>query len=120
MVRLSNPSNTMVVFCGGGSNLLLESFTDAILKEYNIKILTPLENTYRDLIGVILLSGNDTIETTKIVPVEDATAVKSNYERFVELNENGFEIKEILTITRLSLQTLRNYQVKYNKEIQAV
>ena len=120
VVRLSNPSNTTVVFCGGGSNLLLESFTDAIPKEYNIKTLTPLENTYSDLLGMILLSGNGTIEPTKIVPVEEALVIKTNYDRFKELKEKGLEVKEISTITGLALQTLRNYQVKYNKEIQAV
>ncbi len=120
VVRLSNPSNTTVVFCGGGSNLLLESFTDAISKEYNIKTLTPLENTYSDLLGMILLSGNGTIEPTKIVPVEEALVIKTNYDRFKELKEKGLEVKEISTITGLALQTLRNYQVKYNKEIQAV
>lgn len=117
VVRLSNPSNTTVVFCGGGSNLLLESFTDAIPKEYNIKTLTPLENTYSDLLGMILLSS-DNIEATKINPLEEAPAVKSNYERFIELKEKGLEVKEIATVTGLALQTLRNYQVKYNKELQ--
>lgn len=119
VVRLSNPSNTTVVFCGGGSNLLLESFTDAIPKEYNIKTLTPLENTYSDLLGMILLSS-DNIEPTKINPVEEVPAVKSNYERFIELKEKGLEVKEIATVTGLALQTLRNYQVKYNKELQVI
>jgi len=64
--------------------------------------------------------SSDNIEQTKINPVEEVPVVKSNYDRFKELKEKGLEIKEIATVTGLALQTLRNYQVKYNKELQVV
>ena len=99
--------------------MLIDSFKDAIPKEYNVKALIPLENSYSDLLGMILLS-NDTIEPTKINPVEEAPATKklSNYEKFKEIKEKGLEVKEIATVTGLAIQTLRNYNVKYNKELQ--
>lgn len=119
VIKLSNPINTSIVFVGGGANLLSDSFKDAIPKEYNVKVLIPLENSYSDLLGMILLS-NDTIEPNKINPVEEVPATKkiSNYERFRELKEKGLEVKEIATVTGLAIQTLRNYNVKYNKELQ--
>lgn len=68
----------------------------------------------------MILLSNDKIEPTKINTVNEAPATKktSNYERFIELKEKGLEIKEITTVTGLAIQTLRNYQVKYNKELQ--
>lgn len=119
VIKLSNPTNTSIVFVGGGANLLIDSFKEAIPKEYNVKALIPLESSYSDLLGMILLS-NDTIEPTKINPVEEVPTTKklSNYEKFKELKEKGLEVKEIATVTGLAIQTLRNYNVKYNKELQ--
>ena len=77
VIKLSNPINTSIVFVGGGVNLLLDSFKDAIPKEYNIKTLIPLENSYSDPLGMILLS-NDTIEPNKINPVEEALTIKKH------------------------------------------
>lgn len=118
VIKLSNPMNTTIVFCGGGANLLLDSFKEAIPREYNIKTLTPLENTYSDLLGMILLSSNN-IEPTKIKPVEEEPEAPtiSNYDRFKELKEKGLDTKEIATITGLAIQTIRNYTCKYNKEL---
>ncbi|MDU2265444.1 hypothetical protein [Clostridium celatum] len=118
VIKLSNPVNTNVVFCGGGALLLLDEFKQSIPREYNIKVLNEIECIYSDLLGMILLSNEKiNIENYKCdyEPEPPRKSKVSNFEKFKELKEQGYTNEEIIRITNLAPQTIRNYQSKLNK-----
>ena len=118
VIKLSNPGNTNVVFCGGGALLLLDEFKQSIPREYNIKVLNEIECIYSDLLGMILLSNEKiNIENYKCdyEPEPPRKSKVSNFEKFKELKEQGYTNEEIIRITNLAPQTIRNYQSKLNK-----
>lgn len=119
VIKLSNPGNTNVVFCGGGALLLLDEFKQSIPKEYNVKVLNDIECIYSDLLGMILLS-NERINTIEIKeeapePTPPRKNKVSNFDKFKELKEQGYTNEEIARVTHLAPQTIRNYQSKLNK-----
>ena len=118
VIKLSNPGNTNVVFCGGAL-LLLDEFKQSIPKEYNVKVLNDIECIYSDLLGMILLS-NERINTIEIKeeapePTPPRKNKVSNFDKFKELKEQGYTNEEIARVTHLAPQTIRNYQSKLNK-----
>lgn len=166
VIKLSNPNNTNIVFCGGGSILLLDEFRESIPKKFNIKVLSNIECVYSDLLGMMMLSNeasnilenevcnevsitdevsmeqvsitevnevsievcdevpskvsNEILEIVEKAEVKTSIPSKprkkgSNFDKFVELKEKGFDNKEIMEQLNLALQTIRNYQSKYNK-----
>ena len=118
VIKLSNPGNTSVVFCGGGALLLIDEFKQSIPREYNIKVLNEIECIYSDVLGMILLSNEKiNIENYKCdyEPEPPRKSKVSNFEKFKELKEQGYTNKEIIRITNLAPQTIRNYQSKLNK-----
>ena len=118
VIKLSNPGNTNVVFCGGGALLLLNEFKQSIPREYNIKVLNDIECIYSDLLGMILLSNEKVnIENYECdyEPEPPRKNKVSNFDKFKELKEQGYTNEEIIRITNLAPQTIRNYQSKLNK-----
>lgn len=118
VIKLSNPGNTSVVFCGGGALLLIDEFKQSIPREYNIKVLNEIECVYSDVLGMILLSNEKiNIENYKCdyEPEPPRKSKVSNFEKFKELKEQGYTNEEIIRITNLAPQTIRNYQSKLNK-----
>lgn len=118
VIKLSNPGNTNVVFCGGGALLLLNEFKQSIPREYNIKVLNDIECIYSDLLGMILLSNEKVnIENYECdyEPEPPRKSKVSNFDKFKELKEQGYTNEEIIRITNLAPQTIRNYQSKLNK-----
>lgn len=118
VIKLSNPGNTSVVFCGGGALLLIDEFKQSIPREYNIKVLNEIECIYSDVLGMILLSNEKiNIENYKCdyEPEPPRKSKVSNFEKFKELKEQGYTNEEIIRITNLAPQTIRNYQSKLNK-----
>ena len=115
VIKLSNPGNTSVVFCGGGALLLIDEFKQSIPREYNIKVLNEIECIYSDVLGMILLSNEKiNIENYKCdyEPEPPRKSKVSNFEKFKELKEQGYTNEEIIRITNLAPQTIRNYQSK--------
>lgn len=118
VIKLSNPGNTSVVFCGGGALLLIDEFKQSIPREYNIKVLNEIECIYSDLLGMILLSNEKVSVENYEYDYEPEPPRKnkvSNFEKFIELKEQGYTNEEIIRITNLAPQTIRNYQSKLNK-----
>lgn len=119
VIKLSNPGNTNIVFCGGGALLLLDEFKQSIPREYNIKVLNDVECIYSDLLGMILLSNKriNTIEIKEEAPEPTPPRKNkvSNFDKFKELKEQGYTNEEIARVTHLAPQTIRNYQSKLNK-----
>lgn len=118
VIKLSNPVNTNVVFCGGGALLLIDEFKQSIPREYNIKVLNEIECIYSDLLGMILLSNEKVnIENYECdyEPEPPRKNKVSNFDKFKELKEQGYTNEEIIRITNLAPQTIRNYQSKLNK-----
>ena len=118
VIKLSNPNNTNIVFCGGGALLLLDEFKQSIPREYNIKVLNDIECIYSDLLGMILLSNEKVSVENYEYDYEPEPPRKnkvSNFEKFIELKEQGYTNEEIIRITNLAPQTIRNYQSKLNK-----
>ena len=118
VIKLSNPGNTNVVFGGGGALLLLNEFKQSIPREYNIKVLNDIECIYSDLLGMILLSNEKVnIENYECdyEPEPPRKNKVSNFDKFKKLKEQGYTNEEIIRITNLAPQTIRNYQSKLNK-----
>lgn len=118
VIKLSNPNNTNILFCGGGALLLLDEFKQSIPREYNIKVLNDIECIYSDLLGMILLSNEKVSVENYEYDYEPEPPRKnkvSNFEKFIELKEQGYTNEEIIRITNLAPQTIRNYQSKLNK-----
>lgn len=99
---------------------MISAFKKSIPKEFNIKILSDTECIYSDRLGMMLIS-NDKVKPIEINPTGGGTQVSrerkkvSNYERFLELKEKGLDNNEIVELTGLAIQTVRNYRSKSNK-----
>lgn len=130
VIKAANPQNTTILIVGGGANLLKDSIEETIPKDYKVKTLSNYENLYSDLLGSMILS-NETINISNNEPKEEVREIiqevsldievpevtKTKYEMFCELYAAGKSTDEIMQITNMAKQTLKNYKTKYNKEL---
>ncbi|UZP04410.1 hypothetical protein JW813_05225 [Clostridium botulinum] len=111
IVKLSNPQNTTIVFCGGGSNLLINEFKEVIPSDYNVITLGNMENVFSDLFGSMVQNNNNSclIELEVEVP-------KSNYEKCIELLEKNYSLNDIAEKLGLCYGTVKNYSSRYKND----
>lgn len=133
ILRLCNKQNTTIYFMGGTVNLLGDKIEKNLSdKGYRIVVLKDEQAKYSDLIGAMLMSNN-AIE----VPQKEDKEVKStakkevkkkstgrrkskNYSLVVQYIENGLSNQEIVDMTNLKMQTVKNYRCKYKRESREV
>lgn len=129
VIKIANPQNTTILIVGGGANILKDSIKESLPNSYKVKTLSNYENIYADLLGAVILDGDninipieidkkvDEVESIKKVSSKKGTVKKKGkYEDFVLLKKKGMEQQDILDKLGIALQTYRNMQCKYNKE----
>lgn len=128
ILRLCNKQLTTVYIMGGTANLLGDTIEKVLVpKGYKVVVLKGDLAKYTDLIGAMLLSNIDvevpTLPKDK-VPKEVPEVIeiprvrkKNNYSLVVQHIQNGLSNDEIVNITSLKIQTVKNYRSKYNREI---
>ena len=105
--KVANPQNLVIVWCGGGSQLV-HSEIDKVFKGYSCKVLDVEDSIYTDLKGMIELHK----------PATDDERVLTKEEReqkIVELKAQGYKSKEVAQMLGCSESTVNNFMTKYNK-----
>lgn len=135
VLRLCNPQNTSIVFCGGGAMALGKSLKSAIANNHNLKkykaiTLKNYDAIYTDLLGAIIwvndnqnnevLNNNidninevlsHNIESAKEVAIDNIqlTTKEEKKEKVKELLAQGLNKKEIAKMLNIGYSTVRLY-----------
>lgn len=104
--KVANPQNLVIVWCGGGSQLL-HSEIDKVFKGYSCKVLDVEDAIYTDLKGMIELHHPATDE--KVLSKEERE------QKIVELKAQGYTSKQVAQILGCSESTVNNFMTKWNK-----
>ncbi len=105
--KVENPQNLIVVWCGGGSQLL-HSEIDKVFKAYSCKVLDVEDSIYTDLKGMIKLHHPAT-DDKKVLTKEERE------QKIIELKSQGYKNKEVAQILGCSESTVNNFMTKWNK-----
>lgn len=105
--KVANPQNLVIVWCGGGSQLV-HSEIDKVFKGYSCKVLDVEDSIYTDLKGMI--------ELHKPANYDEKVLTKEEREqKIVELKAQGYKSKEVAQILGCSESTVNNFMTRYNK-----
>ena len=105
--KVANPQNLVIVWCGGGSQLV-QGEIDKVFKGYSCKVLDVEDSIYTDLKGMI--------ELHKSVTDEERPLTKEEREqKILELKMEGHKNSEIAKKLGCSESTVNNFMTKYNK-----
>lgn len=107
--KVANPQNLVVVWCGGGSQLL-QSEIDKVFKGYSCKVLGVEASIYTDLKGMIELHNPATDEERKLSKEE-------REQKIIDLKRNGHKNSEIAKKLGCSESTVNNFMTRYNKRV---
>ena len=105
--KVANPHNLVIVWCGGGSQLVHDEI-DKVFKSYSCKVLDVEDSIYTDLKGMIELHN----------PADDDEKVLTKEEReqkIIELKREGHKNSEIAKMLGCSESTVNNFMTRYNK-----
>lgn len=105
--KVANPQNLVIVWCGGGSQLL-QGEIDKVFKGYSCKVLDVEDSIYTDLKGMIELH-NPATDDDKVLTKEERE------QKIIELKSQGFKSKEVAKMLGCSESTVNNFMTKYNK-----
>lgn len=105
--KVANPQNLVIVWCGGGSQLL-QGEIDKLFKGYTCKVLDVEDAIYTDLKGMIKLRHPTTDEERKLSKEE-------REQKIIDLKRNGHKNSEIAKKLGCSESTVNNFMTKYNK-----
>ena len=105
--KVANPQNLVIVWCGGGSQLL-QGEIDKLFKGYTCKVLDVEDAIYTDLKGMIKLHHPTTDEERKLSKEE-------REQKIIDLKRNGHKNSEIAKKLGCSESTVNNFMTKYNK-----
>lgn len=104
--KVANPQNLVIVWCGGGSQLLHHEI-DKVFKGYSCKVLDVEDAIYTDLKGMIELHHPAT---------DDCVLTKEEREqKIIELKAQGYKSKEVAQMLGCSESTVNNFMTRYNK-----
>lgn len=107
--KIANPQNLVIVWCGGGSQLL-QGEIDRVFKSYSCKVLDVEDSIYTDLKGMI--------ELHKPVADEERPLTKEEREqKIIELKREGHKNSEIAKKLGCSESTVNNFMTRYNKRV---
>lgn len=105
--KIANPQNLVIVWCGGGSQLV-HSEIDKVFKGCSCKVLDVEDAIYTDLKGII--------ELHKPVTDEERPLTKEEREqKIIELKAQGYKSKEVAQMLGCSESTVNNFMTKWNK-----
>ena len=107
--KVANPQNLVIVWCGGGSQLV-HSEIDRVFKGYSCKVLDVEDSIYTDLKGMIELH-NPATEEERVLTKEERE------QKIVELKGQGYKSKEVAQMLGCSESTVNNFMTKYNKRV---
>lgn len=105
--KVANPQNLVIVWCGGGSQLV-HSEIDKVFKGYSCKVLNVEDSIYTDLKGMIELH-NPANDDEKVLTKEERE------QKIVELKREGHKNSEIAKMLGCSESTVNNFMTKWNK-----
>ena len=105
--KVANPQNLVIVWCGGGSQLI-HSEIDKVFKDYSCKVLDVEDAIYTDLKGMIELHSPATDEPKELTKEE-------REQKIVELKSQGYKSKEVAQMLGCSESTVNNFMTRYNK-----
>ncbi|MFR6470902.1 MAG: LuxR C-terminal-related transcriptional regulator [Turicibacter sanguinis] len=107
--KVANPQNLVIVWCGGGSQLV-QGEIDKVFKGYSCKVLDVEDSIYTDLKGMI--------ELHKSVTDEERPLTKEEREqKIIELKMEGHKNSEIAKKLGCSESTVNNFMTRYNKRV---
>ena len=104
--KVANPQNLVIVWCGGGSQLLHHEI-DKVFKDYSCKVLDVEDAIYTDLKGMVELHHPATDD--KVLSKEERE------QKIVELKAQGYKSKEVAKMLGCSESTVNNFMTRYNK-----
>lgn len=107
--KVANPQNLVIVWCGGGSQLV-HSEIDRVFKGYSCKVLDVEDAIYTDLKGMIKLHHPTTDEERKLTKEE-------REQKIIELKAQGYKSKEVAQMLGCSESTVNNFMTRYNKRV---
>lgn len=107
--KVANPQNLVIVWCGGGSQLV-HSEMDKVFKGYSCKVLDVEDSIYTDLKGMIEVHSPATDE-------EQPLTKEQREQKIIELKAQGYKNGEIAKRLGCSESTVNNFMTKYNKSV---
>ena len=107
--KVANPQNLVIVWCGGGSQLIRDEI-NKVFKGYSCKVLDVEDSIYTDLKGMIELH-NPATEEERVLTKEERE------QKIVELKGQGYKSKEVAQMLGCSESTVNNFMTKYNKRV---
>ena len=107
--KVANPQNLVIVWCGGGSQLV-QGEIDKVFKGYSCKVLDVEDSIYTDLKGMIELHHPATDDERPLTKEE-------REQKIIELKREGHKNSEIAKKLGCSESTVNNFMTKYNKRV---
>ena len=118
ILRLCNKQNTTIYIMGGTSNLLGDMIEKVLVpKGFKIVLLKDEQAKYSDLIGAMLMTGNNVEVPQKEIKKKEVkkTTRRSKYPEFVKLIESGLDKDDIIEKLSIAEQTYKNYKVRWKR-----
>ena len=104
--KVANPQNLVIVWCGGGSQLV-QGEIDKVFKGYSCKVLDVEDSIYTDLKGMMEL--HEPSDDERVLTKEERE------QKIVELKREGHKNSEIAKMLGCSESTVNNFMTKWNK-----